>query len=73
MTPTIRCSEVKISKIAARQNSPQWQVDETERTKKGLLTLMHNVLLLQDATNPDAFTPVSPAIPSILSIHVASR
>ena len=56
----LACSEQKVRAIQAREGSPSWLVEELERTKQALMQLQHNVLLLRDMSNPDAFTPVSP-------------
>ena len=56
----LACSEQKVRCIQAREGSPPWLVEELERTKQALMQLQHNVLLLRDVSNPDAFTPVSP-------------
>ena len=40
-----------------RDGSPDWLVEETEAMRKGLLHLQHNVCLLRDPEDPDAFYP----------------
>lgn len=40
-----------------RDGSPDWLVEETEQMRKGLLHLQHNVCLLRDPEDPDAFYP----------------
>ena len=40
-----------------RDGSPDWLVEETRAMRAGLLALQHNVCLLRDADDPDAFYP----------------
>ena len=40
-----------------REGSPDWLVAETESMLRGLLRLQHNVCLLRDPEDPDAFYP----------------
>lgn len=40
-----------------RHDSPSWLVDETERTRRGLLSLRQNVVLLVDDEDRDRFYP----------------
>ena len=40
-----------------REGSPDWLVEETRAMRAGLLALQHNVCLLRDADDPDAFYP----------------
>ena len=41
----------------AREGSPQWLVDETDRIRRGLMTLRQNVVLVRDPEDKDAFYP----------------
>ena len=40
-----------------RPGSPDWLVDETQALRKGMLQLQHNVCLLRDSEDSDAFYP----------------
>jgi hypothetical protein len=52
------CSEAAISAIEARPNSPEWLQEEVSRTRKGLMRLRQNVVLLRNGDEPDSFFPV---------------
>ena len=75
----LACSEQKVRAIQAREGSPPWLVEELERTKQALMQLQHNVLLLRDVSNPDAFTPVShpacnpPQSYRLVAVHTQGR
>lgn len=43
--------------MKARPNSPDWLVEETAKTRKGLLTLRQNLVLVRDPENPEALYP----------------
>ena len=43
--------------LQVRADSPQWLVEETERTRAGLMKMRHNVVLLKEETDPDSFYP----------------
>ena len=43
--------------LQVRADSPQWVVEETERTRAGLMKMRHNVVLLKEETDPDSFYP----------------
>ena len=36
-----------------RPGSPQWLIEETTRTRVGLMRLRHNVILLREPSDPD--------------------
>ena len=52
------CSEAAISAIEARPNSPEWLQEEVSRTRKGIMRLRQNVVLLRNGDEPDSFFPV---------------
>lgn len=60
------CSEAAIAAIEARPNSPEWLQEEVARTRKGLMQLRQNVVLLRNSDEPDSFFPVSS-----LSMHAS--
>lgn len=51
-------SEEKVAAIQTRQGADKSLQQKTEVVKKGLIKLMHNVVLLRDSSSPDIFTPV---------------
>ncbi len=51
-------SEVAIAAIEARPNSPQWLQEEVAKTRRGLMRLRQNVVLLRNSDEPDSFFPV---------------
>ena len=52
-------SEAALSALRPRPGLPQELADEVELTRKGLMTLRQNVLLLRDPEDPERFYPVS--------------
>ncbi len=60
-------SEKEIQAISPREDSPAWLVNEIMRVKAGLMELVHNVVLLRDAENADAFFPVG-----VMCIHCSA-
>jgi hypothetical protein len=43
--------------LRVRDGSPDWLVKETEELRRGLMTLLQNVILLRDPDDADAFYP----------------
>ena len=62
-------SEVAIAAIEARPNSPQWLQEEVAKTKKGLMRLRQNVVLLRNSDEPDSFFPVKLCCPKYNDLH----
>lgn len=50
-------SERQIMEIKVREDSPHWLVEETERTRKGLMKLRQNVCLIRDPEDGSKFYP----------------
>jgi len=50
-------SERQISEIKVREGSPDWLVEETLKTRAGLLKLRHNVVLLKNPEDKDSYFP----------------
>ena len=61
-------SEAAIEGIAARPGSPAWLEAEVSATRAGLLALRHNVILLRDSEDSQAFFPVRS--PSSMLIYI---
>lgn len=50
-------SEKVLWELKARPGSPDWLVEEVAKTRKGLLTLRQNLLLVRDPENPERLYP----------------
>jgi hypothetical protein len=46
-----------ISSISVRPDSPQWLLEEVAATRKGLMELCQNVVLLRDPDDPERLYP----------------
>lgn len=53
------CSESAIEAIQPKPGSPAWLVEEVEAIRRGLMDLLHNVVLLRCPDSDKEFTPVS--------------
>lgn len=51
------CSEKVLWDLKERPGSPDWLIEEITKTRKGLLTLRQNLILVRDPEDPQRFYP----------------
>lgn len=56
------CRESAIEALQPKPGSPAWLVEEVEAVRRGLMDLLHNVVLLRCPDSDKEFTPVRPPL-----------
>ena len=56
----LHCSESDIEALQPKPGSPAWLVEEVDAVRRGLMDLLHNVVLLRCPDSDKEFTPVRP-------------
>ena len=57
---TLHRRESAIEALQPKPGSPAWLVEEVEAVRRGLMDLLHNVVLLRCPDSDKEFTPVRP-------------